>query len=59
MVVAEGDTPLLVSCAVMVGEAGSSISRVLILDSTDWEEAPRLLGGTVRRNGGGELGWLR
>lgn len=51
-----GDSPFLSSEDVAGGDTGSSMSKLLILDSTDWEDGPRVLGGTVRRKGGGEVG---
>lgn len=57
VLVAAGESPFLNSVAIAGGDAGSSSrSTPLILDSRDWEEAPRALGGTVRWKGGGELG---
>jgi hypothetical protein len=43
------------------GETGSSmISGAVIRESTDWDEATRILGGDARRKGGeGEFGWLK
>lgn len=41
------------------GEEGSSSSALLMRESTDCEDATRILGGAVKRNGGdGEFGWL-
>lgn len=56
VLVAAGESPFLNSLAIAGGDTGSSRSTPLILDSSDWDEAPRVLGGTVRWKGGGELG---
>lgn len=56
LLAATGEKALLGSFGSAGGDSGSSTSIALILDSTDWEDTPRDLGGTVRRNGGGELG---
>lgn len=43
------------------GETGSSrISGTVMRESTDWDEATRILGGDASRKGGeGEFGWLK